>query len=187
LRAASLAAIGRAAARLTLANLPNRALEQDISSKRTPHEYSDMRRCRCEVRANWPGASSLPNLTCRPLPHFAGAAGRRNLSSKSLSSWSKFLAFGGFILTPASPYSSHGTMEIIDDAATTDDKGRVASDAGRGCPQYTIERGPQAERLEGRGRPGLVGVRRSTVLDCLPTSQKRTSVRGSDVDPTVLP
>jgi len=31
-------------------------------------------------------------------------------------------------------------MEIVDHAATTDDKGRVASDAGRGRPQYTIER-----------------------------------------------
>jgi len=84
---------------------PSWALEQDISSQRTPHEHGDMRRCSCEVHPNWPGASSLPNFESKALPHFVGGAERWNSSSKSLSSWSKFLALGGLIHVPASPYS----------------------------------------------------------------------------------
>ena len=50
-------------------------------------------------------------------------------------------------------------MESVDHEAATEDKGRVASDAGRGRPQHATERGSQAETLpEGRqGRLALAG------------------------------
>jgi hypothetical protein len=67
-----------------------------------------------------------------------------------------WLHMGALILAGAPHIESHGTMEIIDHAATTDDKGRVAPDAGRGGPQHADNCGSQAERLpEGQGRSAL--------------------------------
>ena len=64
-------------------------------------------------------------------------------------------------------------MEIIDHAATTYDKGRVAPDAGRGGPQHAANRGSQAETLtRGRGRSVLAGR-----LAFIPTLEKRTEAR----------
>jgi hypothetical protein len=72
-------------------------------------------------------------------------------------------------------------MEIIDHAATADDEGRVASDAGRSGPQHAANRGSWAERLpKGRGRSVLTG--RSFA-----TAKKRTKARRLMSIPTALP
>ena len=74
--------------------------------------------------------------------------------------------------TPASLYSSYGTMEIVDHAATAEDKGRVAPDAGRGGPQHAANRGRQAEALpEGQGRSAL--ARRSSAKLKKPTRTRQ--------------
>ena len=68
----------------------------------------------------------------------AGLPGRAERGTASCATCE---AIWGALIPARAPHMNfYGTMEIIDHAATTDDKGRVASDAGRGRPQYTIER-----------------------------------------------
>jgi hypothetical protein len=93
----------------------------------------------------------------RAVAMFASCAFREPACGESCKAvWGLKRPYGALILARAPHIESHGTMEIIDHAATTDDKGRVAPDAGRGGPQHADNCGSQAERLpEGQGRSAL--------------------------------
>src|SRR5688572_25838966 len=61
---------------------------------------------------------------------------------------------------PAPHIESHGTMESICRAATTDDQGGTAGDADERGPQHAAWCRPKAETLpEGRERSALTGRR----------------------------
>src|ERR1019366_8962514 len=65
----------------------------------------------------------------------------------------------GLILPRASPHSNDGSLASIHRAGTSEDKGRAASDAGRGRPQHAAaQRGSQAETsAEDQKRSAVAG------------------------------